>query len=212
MDRLPPSLQRLVRAAPVKRFPRDKIIQYIDQPVTNVFVLKSGAIKIYDINSQGDEKILHIIKPSTVFPYAFYSGNQAHTMWFYSTLTDTEVYVLDPIVLRRAMFAHGSLAMNLLQDFSQDLHELLIRLRSLGKTNSRDKVVAALTFLAVCHAQPLPDGWWRVSFPVGHQLLADIVGITRESVAVVMKSLQTKQLIRNPRNTLLEINTRELFE
>jgi CRP/FNR family transcriptional regulator len=212
MDRLPPSLQRLVRAAPVKRFSRDKIIQYIDQPVTNVFVLKTGAIKIYDINNQGDEKILHIIKPSTVFPYAFYSGNQVHTTWFYSTLTDTEVYVLDPIVLRRAMFAHGNLAMNLLQDFSQDLHELLIRLRSLGKTNSRDKVVAALTFLAVCHAHPLPDGWWRVSFPVGHQLLADIAGITRESVAVVMKSLQTKQLIRNPRNTLLEINTQELFE
>ncbi|MEO5949792.1 MAG: helix-turn-helix domain-containing protein, partial [Candidatus Saccharimonas sp.] len=95
--------------------------------------------------------------------------------------------------------------------FSRDVHELLVRLSSLGKTNARDKVMSALRFLMVVHATERRAGWWRVNFPVSHQLIADICGITRETAALTMKELQGEHVIRNPKLTVLEISQRGLL-
>ncbi|HTH72155.1 MAG TPA: Crp/Fnr family transcriptional regulator [Candidatus Pristimantibacillus sp.] len=210
MDTLPLSFQRVLRTSRVKHFPKDQIIQYIGDTVNEVFFIKTGAVKIYDIDEQGNEKILHIVKTPAIVPFAFFSGEGARARWFYSALTDCDVYVMDREQLRRTMLASGKAALGLVENFSTDVHELLVRLSSLGKTNTHDKLIAALKFLQARHAEQRPSGWWRVSFPVNHQLLADMVGVTRESVSVVMKELQDKKIIRNPRLTILEIRKERL--
>jgi CRP-like cAMP-binding protein len=96
--------------------------------------------------------------------------------------------------------------------FSNEVHEILTRLSSLGKTTARDKLAAVLKFLAIWHSVKRSNGWWRVTFPVSHQLLADMVGITRESAAMVMKDLQSEKLACNPRQNILEINLSKLTD
>ncbi len=210
METLPVPLRSMLRTARVKHLPRGQILQYEGDPVVEVFVLKKGVVKIYDIDEQGNEKILHLIKPYTVFPYAFLSGDDSVTRWFYSALTACDVYVLDPAALRQSMQEDRMLTITMLEDFSRDVHELLTRLSSLGKTNAQDKIIAALRFLAARHSKPLPGQWQHIVFPVSHQLLADMVGITRESTAGVMKSLQDQGVIRNPRLSRLEIQAQKL--
>jgi CRP-like cAMP-binding protein len=94
--------------------------------------------------------------------------------------------------------------------YSKEVHELLVRLSSLGKTNTREKIIASLKFLAKHHAKERTNGWYRVNFSVNHQLLADLTGVTRESSAMTMKDLSEKGVVRNPRQTVLEINLTEL--
>ena len=86
----------------------------------------------------------------------------------------------------------------------------MVRLSALGKTKAQDKLVATLWFLARWHAEDRRGDWCRVNFPVNHQLLADITGITRERAAVVMKELQDNKITRSPRLTILEINKERL--
>jgi CRP/FNR family transcriptional regulator len=95
--------------------------------------------------------------------------------------------------------------------FSKEVHELLARLDSLGKTNVSDKLKAALKFLAIRHGKERRSGWCRVSFPVNHQLLADMIGMTRESTTTAMKELVDQKIIRNPRLTILEIDLKKLM-
>lgn len=82
----------------------------------------------------------------------------------------------------------------------------------MSKTNTRDKVLAALRFLMVYHATERRTGWWRVNFTVSHQLIADLCGITRESTALVMKELQTEKVLRCPRVTILEIHRERIVQ
>ncbi len=84
----------------------------------------------------------------------------------------------------------------------------------MSKSNTEEKVLATLAFLAENHAASLQTGsaWRRVSFPTTHQLLSDMSGITRESTALVMKELHDRKIIRNPSMTTLEINFRKLAE
>lgn len=161
---------------------------------------------------QGNEKILHIVTTPALIPFVFFSGENLRTKWFYSALTDSDLYVLPGADVRRAVESNHEVGTCLMNHFSQDVHELLVRLSSLGKTKARDKIIASLRFLMVCHATERRNGWWRVTFAVNHQLLADMVGITRERAAVVMKELQDEKIIRNPRLTVLEIRKSALDE
>lgn len=209
---MPAPLQELLADTRVKEFPIGQILVYAGDEVSDVFVLKSGYVKIYDIDDDGNEKILHIVDSPSLVPLAFFSGSHPVTRWFYSALTDCEVYVLPATVLFEAMSNSGPLSVALMNEFSNDVHELLTRLSSLGKTKAVDKVIATLKFLVTCMAIEQKPGWWRVPFIINHQLLADINGITRESTAGVMKDLQNKKIIRNPKLNVLEINKERLLK
>lgn len=209
--RMPLLLRKAVQNARLRHIPRGQILFYEGDVLSEVLMLKEGVVKIYDIDEQGNEKILHIVKPPTLIPYAFFSGLRQPLRWFYTALRDCDLYVMSAPELYDAASRDGRLAMQLTKGFSNDVHELLIRLGSLSKTNARDKLHAALRFLIEQHAMKRRSGWWRVEFAVSHQLLADLCGITRESTAVVMKEFQNEKIIRNPRLTVLEINRDKLF-
>ncbi len=207
---MPEQLTCLIEKAKLKHFPKGQIILYEGDIPDHIFILKSGIIKIYDIDEQGNEKVLHVVKPPAVVPFAFFSNSSAGTRWFYGALVDCDVYVLPASRAREYMRADSELTLYLMSWFSREVHELLVRLSSLGKSSVRDKLEAALRFLAVCHSKQRPSGWYRVSFPVCHQLLADMIGVTRESTAMSMKELQDEGIIRNPRLTILEISFEKL--
>lgn len=209
-DTMPLFLQRALRSARVKQVPSGQIILYEGDTPQEVFILKSGVLKLYDTDDQGNEKILHIVKPPAVIPFAFFSGMHDPLRWFYMTLTDCELYTLPFTELQSMTRADSNLAELLTHHFSDDVHELLVRLNSLSKTNTQDKVMAVLWFLIERHSTERRAAWWRVEFPINHQFIADLCGITRESTSIVMKDFQDKKIIRVPKQATLEINRERL--
>lgn len=207
---LHPLIAELVKSARLKHIPGGQIILYEGDMPKEAYIIKTGVVKIYDIDEQGNEKILHLVSSPAVIPFAFFSNMTNPLHWFYTALTDCDVYILPADKLIQEVKANGELSQLLTKDFSDDVHELLVRLSSLGKTNTKDKLIAALKFLVIRHATPRRSGWWRVNFAASHQLLADLCGITRESTAVAMKELSDQKVIRNPRMTILEINKDKL--
>lgn len=160
---------------------------------------------MYDIDADGNRKILHIAGEPSLVPFAFFNNTHTSLHWFYEALTDVEIYVLPAAEVREAMDSDPVLSHFLVGTFALNVHELLVRLSSLNKTNVRDKLVAVLQFLSACHAIEKRGGWMRVAFQVNHQLLADMCGITRESASLGLKELQDEKIIRYPRFGVLEI-------
>jgi CRP/FNR family transcriptional regulator len=195
----------------IKPYPKNQIILYGGDKITDVFILKKGVAKIYDIDHQGNEKVLHILKPPALMPLGSVLGQDASTDWFYSAVTDCEVYAVSRAEAEKRILSDSKLAAFVMDHFSQETHEILVRLSGLGKTDVRGKLAYVLRFLAVYHAQESRGGWRRVTFPVGHQLLADMIGMTRESTAIGTKHLRDQQIIRYPRATQLEINFNNLL-
>lgn len=211
MAELPAPMQTLAGQTRLKQYPRGQIIYYQGDELAQVFIIKSGVVKIYDIDKHGNEKILHIARSPAVIPYAFFSGGTTPPKWFYSALTDCQLHVMDFETLQSAMTKDPVLAESLVTQFSVNVHELLVRLSSLGKSQASDKLRAVLRFLLVRHSKEGIDGWSRVRFTINHQLLADVAGITRERTAVVMKRFQDKGIVRSPKQNVLEINKDRLL-
>ena len=199
--------QENVRA---KRVPKGQILFYQGDLPDRIYILEEGIVKLHDIDDGGSEKILHLLGPTAILPLAFFSGPNYATHWFYTTLTECLVVSMTATDLRLKMSNDGDLALLLVNWFSQELHEILVRLSSLGKSTTQEKIIAALKFLALKHAKDTRHGWCKVNFPVNHQLLADITGITRESVTMNMGMLMSRKIIKAPGHGVLYINHKKL--
>src|SRR5581483_4229156 len=84
-------LAPLLGSALQRQFPKGEIILYQGDSPQRMFILKSGQIKMYDIDEQGNEKIVHILRPPSIFPFSSYLGRPAEVAWFYAALSDAEV-------------------------------------------------------------------------------------------------------------------------
>jgi len=205
-------LAKLINHAKLRSYPKGQIILYEGDTPGDLYIIKEGIVKVYDIDDQGNEKILHVAKSPSMFPMVFFMGGNDESRSFYTTITDAEIYVIPKEDAEAEMSKDAELAIYMMHWFSREVHEILVRLSSLEKTTTRDKLIAALKFLGVHHAATRKSGWYRVEFPVSHQILADMIGVTRESTTMVMKDLQNEKIIRNPRLTVLEINFKKLIE
>lgn len=203
---MPPALRTLLESSRPRHVQKGQVLLYAGDPTTEVRIIKEGVVKLHDTDEQGNEKVLHLLASPMVVPLAFFSRPEVAPRWYYTALTDCELCVLPREKLDRLMETDSRTMHFLVNNFSEEVHEILTRLESLGKTESGSKLTSALRYLAVCHGVKGRGGWWRIPFPVNHQLLADMTGVSRETVSIAMKILSDDKIIRNPRLAQLEIN------
>ena len=203
---MPPALRKLLKNARLKHVQKGQVLLYAGDRPAEVQIIKEGIVKLHNIDEQGNEKILHLLRSPMVIPLAFFSRPEATTKWYYTALTECDLCVLNREELEQLMETDKKTMLFLVNNFSEDVHEILTRLDSLGKSDSSAKLAAALCYLALRHGTRYSSGWWKVLFPVSHQLLADMTGVARETVSLAMKVLSDKKIIRNPHLTQLEIH------
>lgn len=209
MEDVPSHLLQLLPTARTKRIPAGQIILYEGDPADYALIIISGEVLMYDLDTDGNRKVLHIAGKPSLIPFAFFRNIAIELVWYYEALTDVEVLIVSAKELREAMTKERQLSEFLVGTFAANVHELLVRLSSLNKTNVRDKLLAVLKFMAVCHSAP-QGNWQRVDFPVTHQLIADMCGITRESASIGLKELQDQKLIKYPKLNVLDIKMADL--
>lgn len=206
MRYMPPALQKLLESSRLKHVQKGQVLLYAGDYPVEMQVIKEGIVKLHNIDEQGGEKVLHLFKPPMIIPLAFFSRPENATRWYYTALTDCDLCVVPREELERLMETDGKTMRFLVNNFSEEVHEILTRLDSLGKSDSGSKLIMALRYLVVCHGVKSRGGWWRIPFPVNHQLLADMTGVARETVSLAMKTLSDNKVVRNPRLAQLEIN------
>ncbi|MBL8159102.1 Crp/Fnr family transcriptional regulator [Candidatus Saccharibacteria bacterium] len=206
----------LLEHAHLRSYAKGQTVLYPGDYINYVFVLDDGAVKAHEYDEQGNQKVLTILsKPQTVFPLVNFDHNKPLVAWFYTALTDIRAYAV-PYADFQAYLNRpegAALCRFILRQSVGELQQLMARLDSLGKSSSTRKLVAALQYLARRHARRSASAltsWRRIKFPVSHQLLADITGLTRESVTIAMHQLRDTKMVRCPHPALLEVNRRLL--
>lgn len=207
---MPPILHKLLSSSRTKHVQKGQILLYAGDLPKEVFIIKKGIVKLYNIDEQGNEKVLHLLRAPMVVPLEFFSHPDKGTEWYYTALTDCDMYIVLRSVLDTLMETDASTMHFLIQNYSEEVHEILTRLDSLGKSDTDTKLTIALQYLALSHGLEGRGGWWKITFPVTHQLLADMTGVSRETVSLAMKILSDERLIRSPRLARVDVNLEKL--
>lgn len=206
-------LRPVIDKAKIREYKKGQIILYPGDEINYVYVLKKGAISLYDINDNGTTKVLYILGKNSVFPLmSALDTPGASAAWFYEALEDTELYMVAYADFRAILHNDtGELHRKLMQDFMEDVFELVTRINSLSNGTSLMKLSGTLKFLAKKHGKTVAGtNWSRVNFPVSHQLLASMTGLTRETITHSIGTIQKADAIHYTRNSRISINCKKL--
>jgi len=174
-----------------------------------VFFLAKGHIRYYDIDKQGNEKIMHLMGPCNIFPMLFVFGIAEDVPAFYGAIDAVEVIAIPVEEFSKVTKQDVEFSNSLAKRFLTELDELAYRINSLEKSDAKSKVLNAVKYMAL-HYGHTHGLWQQIDFPLTQQLIADFTGLTRETVSTTMQELEKEKLIRSQKTLRLEVKRSEL--
>lgn len=165
--------------------------------------IKRGAIKFYDTDRDGNEKIMHIGGEGSIFPLFYSFEDKPAVDAFYATLVPTEVLLVPLLEFQDKLKTDADYAFRTLRWYAEEMDHIVLRLKSMEKSSAKQKILQALYYLCLQHATQnrAHKQWYRINFPLTQQTLADMTGLTRETVNVTLKDNEFLKLVRVKRQT-----------
>lgn len=198
---------------PTKKFKAGDAILESGQKLDRVYVIKSGMVKTFDINKDGEIKIIMYDQEYECFPLVIAFNKSPKTLYFYEAFYDTEVYVIpkneyislisnskdiakftiEHLVDRYLDFASLVDGLTQIKGEQKVLHTLFYLCKRFGKKNSINSDV-------------------QITIPVSQMELANLVGMTRETVSHIMNSLKKDHILRYENMNTIQVNIAKLKE
>jgi len=183
-------------AAPVRKLPKGELLVYQEEEMRQVYVVKSGAIRCYDISLDGNQQLIWLVTEGELFPISAPTIENEKASFFYSAFIDSEVYVVGRNRFMSFLRANPDTLMNVYTDSIRRLADLQYRVNAAVKPKSREKILHTLAFIAD-RFKNSHQGERRVevTLPLTHQDIADLVGLTRETTTATLQSLREEGFV-----------------
>lgn len=189
-----------------RQYPVGQILLYQGEKSHDTFYIRNGYVKVYDIDSKGNEKVLLILGKGDIFPLIWTFGASDSLLYFYETLQDSELSV----ILRTDFIQHieesHKFTVMLLKYFVSRTKELMTRVESIEGSSALHKVGQVLQYLGETHGKVVGKNTKKIILPVTHQLIAQMSGLTRETVSLQMKHFQENQAIENNTKLIIHVD------
>lgn len=187
-------LQRL-QNYPVRNFSAGDILLYQGEVPTHAYVVKTGAVRAYNISRQGDEKPVSFWRHSDILSCPWVFGQTSSTLYFYEAHTDCSVYYLRREELMGIIHENPDTMLGLLTRYVSLLTAFSLQLHALEYSRASDKILHMLFYLCQAHGQDSIGDDVLIDLPLTQQDLANLLGLTRETTGIELLKLKKSGLI-----------------
>lgn len=175
-----------------KKYSSGEVIVVGEDPAGIVYVI-SGFVKVYSISDQGDEYVHIIYQKGDVFPLIWAFRNTRRRV-FYEALSETNVWLVPKdkflVLIRKDLQA----ANEVIQHLTEHFYVYADRIDNLEYKSTRERIIHRLLFLASRFGKR--DGSEIIiRAPITHELIANSIRLSRETVSREMEELTRKKLI-----------------
>ncbi|MEP7222733.1 MAG: Crp/Fnr family transcriptional regulator [Novosphingobium sp.] len=193
--------QELARAGRTVTLARGETLFAAGESNERCATLISGALKVSQVDASGDEHMLALIHPAG-FIGELFTPFATHDV---TALTESRLCVFSRSQLNRTMTEHPELAQALLQRAQADVHSAR-NLLALSNRRSAQSQVAGLV-LALGHAASDSPCHSAAQFdlPLTRGEMAELLGLTIETVSRQLSALETKGLLRRKGSRGIEL-------
>jgi len=200
----PQELRLLARYAVIRRLSRGDVLFVVHEEAQGMFVIVSGSVRAFRMNSDGREQVLHVERAGATLAEVpvFDDGPYPATA---SAEEDAVVIFIDKRDFRQFLLAHPHLALTALKIMAGRLrrHAELVESLSLREVGQR---LAQLFLSEAADRGPLKAGRTKIELQLSHQQLAARVGSVREVVTRALARLQKEGLITLDGRTLVIVD------
>ena len=194
---------------PSKEFPKGQIIFKPGDKFENVYFIKSGFVRAYTVTPKG-ENTINLFRPLFVMSVIhFISGHRND--YFFQTITPAEVYITPYSEFKKFLDTNKKLSSSVMDFFSGSLLNYFVNQGNIINGNAQNKIASILLQLTHDYGDT-KNGKLVVNFPTTHRMIANLVGLTRETTSVQMSKLQKMGVISTKRTQFVVVSLEKLKE
>lgn len=200
-------LKKFFSQFPSQKFSKNSLIFKPGDKISHVYFMRSGFVRVYTKTSSG-ENTLNLFKPLFLLSVMHYFTSLKNNLYF-QALTPVEVYVVPQSEFKKFLRQNEDLS-DIIMDFF--FNSLLLYLHNQGNIingNAINKVSSVLLQLTHDYGD-FKNDQLIVNFPATHRVVANIVGLTRETTSVQMSKLQKLNIISSRRTQFQVKNLEKL--
>lgn len=212
-------MDRLSESCRLRKFPRDASVYLPQDESRCVMLLASGRAKLSHITLAGKHSILFLLQPGDLFGEMSVcdSGDRDE---YCDTLSDSSIITIPAGDLRQLMRENPDFSLAMTSLIARRRRYVERRLKSLLFATTRQKLSRILLDLARDFGEQRrgPEGNGasrtaiRITVPLSHHELGNLIGTTRETVTVTLGQLRAEGLIDADRRSIVLTDPHRLRE
>jgi CRP/FNR family transcriptional regulator len=164
---------------------------------TMAFVIKTGIVKVFNITSGGDEKIVGYDGSNGIIPIGWFFNRVPVSMYYYDTFTDCELYRVPKEELHNIINSNKEIIRFLLDQTASRYISSTMHVHALEQSRASNKLLYVLQFLALRFGKKLSKSSYEINMRLTHQDIANLMGTTRETTSTEIGSLVKKGVLVN---------------
>lgn len=188
-------------------YKRGDVILHPEDEIHYIYNIRSGFVKSYSVNEGGFELTINIYKPFNFFPITETLAKKDNPYYFEA---------LSELVLNKAPVKEvlefikndNEVLFDLTRRISSGLEGFMVRTQHLIRSNSLQKITSSLVLLSLRFGKKTDDGSVVIPLPQTHEDIANLSGISRETVSTEIKRLKDDTII-SIKNKIYTINDLE---
>lgn len=190
-------LRELIDGAAKRSFGAGSIIVYQGEVPRTAYVIVSGIVRVFSISSQGEDHIVTLHIKGEFLPSPWIFGKATGSLFFYEALTPTEVALVPKEEFIAYTLSTPERTQALLDYFTVNYTASLVRINALEQSKAREKILHTFYFLCQRYGRKNSTDTNKIDIDllITHQLLANLVGLTRETTAVEVSKLKKQKII-----------------
>lgn len=181
---------------PTKKFAKNQIIFKPGDKFENVYFIKSGFVRAYTITQKG-ENTINLFKPLFVMSVIHFIS-QHQNDYYFQTITPSEVYVAPYSEFKKFLDSDKDFSFTIMDFFFNSLLNYFVNQGNIVNGNAQNKISSVLLQLTHDYGD-IKNTKLVVNFPATHRIIANLVGLTRETTSVQMSKLQKMGVISTKR-------------
>ena len=206
------ALADLLNAFSLRKFKKGQTILFQGEVPRYAYIIKSGTVKTYNISPLGEEQLISLSSDYDIVPEAWFLGEASVAYYFYEAFTDCTVYAVPRHELIEKVSKSPEFTTHLLQRFMRLYVGSNVHINALEQPRSRDKLVHILHYLMLRFGKEQADKKnVELTLKLTHQTLANMLGVTRETIATELARLRREKVVDYKQQTYI-INRSKLLQ
>ena len=181
---------------PARLIPKNRPLLYQGEIPVMGFFVKAGIVKIYNITSQGEEKIVGYESQGGFLPTEWLFDHAPVALYYYDTLVDCELIRVPKAEILDILKNDHQASLALLERTTSMYIGATMHLHALEQSKVRQKLLAIMQYLVLRFGKKETGSKHRINLRLTHQDIANLMGSTRETTSTELGKLAKEGVVK----------------
>lgn len=178
-------------------------------PLTNVYFIYSGKVKIYRTDVHGREQIVNVLKAGEMFPHQGFFRDDDYPA--HAEVIQDSILIYIPIKsFEQFLITNPEICIKIFRVLGNKLVDLQNRLEEKMLYNTYEQIILLLIRLSKNHGEQINAEQVRITTQFTNRDLANMIGSSRETVSRTLTQLKKQDLVEIDSSGDLILNINKL--